>query len=397
MLVLVLNAGSSSLKYQLIEMDNESVLAQGNCERIGIDGRIVHKFHGEKHVFEKALPTHFEALNAVVSLISEGELAAVKSLSEIKAVGHRIAQGGEGVDKSMLINDDVLAVIEKSKELAPLHVPAMLSAIDACKKIFGGDIAQVAVFDTAFHQTMPKKAFIYPIPYEYYEKHGIRRFGYHGTSHKFVSKRLAQVVGGNLSEMKIVTCHLGNGSSVTAIKNGKSIDTTMGYTPLEGLLMGTRCGTIDPSIPFLLARKENLSLDEVEAILNKKSGCAGVSGVSSDDRDVQEAADNGNERAALALDILRYQIKKYIGAYAAAMEGIDAIAFTGGIGEKSWQTRRDVCKGLEFLGVKLDEQLNKSLNGEEAVISTPDSKVKVCIIPTNEELEIARDTLALAN
>ena len=396
MLILVLNAGSSSLKYQLIQMDDESVVAQGNCERIGIDGRIVHKFQGEKHIFKKPLPNHYEAIKEVVALLTAGEFAAVRSLSEIKAIGHRIAQGKEGIDRSMVIDGKVLGMIEESKEIAPLHVPAMLTVIDACKKVFGEKITQVAAFDTAFHQTMPQKAFLYAIPYEYYEKYGIRRFGYHGTSHKYVSRRLAEFIGKDYSNLKIVTCHLGNGSSITAVKNGKSIDTTMGLTPLEGVLMGTRCGAIDPSIPFFIARKENLPFDEVEKILNKKSGYLGITGRSSDDRDVQDAADAGDERAILALDMLRYQIKKYIGAFAAAMEGLDAVAFTGGIGEKSWQARADVCKGLEFLGIKIDEKINKDMNGKEAVISTPDSKVKVCIIPTNEELEIARDTLALA-
>lgn len=396
MLVLVLNAGSSSLKYQLINMQDESILAKGNCERIGIDGRISHTVHGEKHVFENTLANHTDALSTVIDLLTKGEFAVISSIGEIGAIGHRIAQGLEGVDKAEVIDERVWKDIESTVPSSPLHTPAMLNCIASCTKLFGKDQLQVAVFDTSFHSTMPPKAYIYGIPYEYYKKYGIRRYGYHGTSHKYVSLRLAKLLGKKPEDLKIVSCHLGNGSSVTAIDGGKSIDTSMGYTPTEGLIMGTRCGTIDPTIAFTIAENENLSLQEVKDILLKKSGLFGISGVSSDDRDVGIAAEEGNERAKLTGQVLRYQIKKYIGSYAAAMNGLDGLLFTGGIGEKSWELREEVCSNMEFFGIKLDKQKNKELNGQEACISAADSKVPVWIIPTNEEKMIARETYEIA-
>ncbi len=392
--VLVINAGSSSLKYQLIDMTTENVLASGNCERIGIDGRLTHKTGADKKVLDVALPDHETALHMVLDLLT-GQDGVIGSLQEIGAVGHRIGTGWEGADKAFPIDAQVMENIEKTKDIAPLHTPAMLGGIKACAHLLGENIPQVAVFDTAFHQTMPPKAYIYPIPYEYYEQYGFRRYGYHGTSHKYVSRRCAKLMGKAPADLKIFTCHLGNVSSVAAIDGGKSVDTTMGYSPLEGVPMGTRSGTIDPALIQHIARKTGKNLDEVMDVLNKQSGLLGMSGLSSDDRDICEAMEAGNERAKLAASVVRYTIKKYIGAYAAAMNGLDAIVFTGGIGEHNPELRQEICGELSFFGVQMDEGKNTSMHGEGCV-TTPGSKVQVWVIPTNEELMIARETYAVA-
>lgn len=393
MKILVINAGSSSLKYQLINMEDESVLAVGLCERIGIDGGIVsYKNHEGKKIEDNIdFPNHKVALEKVIELMTKSEYAVISSLSEITAIGHRVVLGGEKVTKSSLLTDDVIGVLEECAELAPLHNPPQIMTIRVCQEIFGDKIKQVGVFDTSFHQTMPERAYIYPIPYEYYEKYGVRRYGYHGTSHRYVSARCASVMGKDIKDLKIVTCHLGNGCSITAVDGGKSIDTTMGLTPTAGFTMGTRCGDIDPCIAPYIMSKENIDIKEMDNIFNKKSGFLGISGVSSDARDLEEAYKNGNKRAGLALEIQQYQVRKYIGAYAAAMGGIDAIVFTGGIGENAIEHRADIMRGLEFLGAKLDENKNNTRGGE-VEITTDDSTVKAFIISTNEELMIARDT-----
>lgn len=398
MKILVINAGSSSLKYQLIDMTGEKILAKGNCERIGIGGHIIHKTSDGK-VIEKDLefPTHSEAFEALKTVLLTGDAKVIDNLSEIDAVGHRVVHGGEKFAQSVLITDEMLKVVEDLSELAPLHNPANVTAIKACQKALGEQVPQVAVFDTAFHQTMPEKAYMYAIPYEYYEENGIRRYGFHGTSHRFVSKRCAELLGKPADKLKIVTCHLGNGSSVTAVDGGKSVDTSMGFTPLAGIVMGTRCGDIDASIIPYLSEKHNLSMQEISDILNKKSGYLGISGVTSDDRDLREAAENGNKRAALAGTMMRYSIKKYIGAYAAAMGGVDAVVFTGGIGENSYSMRSEVCENMEFLGIKIDETKNVDLSGTEADISADGARVRTFIIPTDEELTIARDTQEVLN
>lgn len=397
MKILVINAGSSSLKYQLIDMDREKELAKGNCERIGIDGGfITHKTHTgvvDKH--EAGFKTHNDAFKELIRLLSTGENAVIREMSDISAVGHRVVQGAEMFRESVIVTEDILNKVESVSELAPLHNPANIMAIRACQEVFPGNVPQVAVFDTAFHQTIPPKAYIYPIPYEFYKKHHIRKYGFHGTSHRFVSSRLAQLMNKPLSQMKVVTCHLGNGSSITAVDGGNSVDTSMGFTPLDGLIMGTRSGSIDPSIVTYLMDKENLSTQEVNDILNKKSGFLGISGVTSDQRDLTAEAEKGSERAQLALDIQRYQIKKYIGSYAAAMGGLDAVVFTGGIGENSSTARREICSNLEFMGLVLDSAANSEANGREKEISASNSRVKVFVIPTNEEMLIARDTKAL--
>lgn len=392
MKVLVINAGSSSLKYQFIDMDSEAVLAKGLCERIGIGGHITHKT-GDK-VIEKDLefPTHKEAFQAVVDCLTKGEGAVIADAKEISAIGHRVVQGGEAYSQSTLITPEVLQAAIDYSEIAPLHNPPIIVAIKACQEVFSKDVPMVAVFDTSFHQTMPEKAYMFGVPYEYYEKYHVRKYGYHGTSHKYVSERLAQILGKDPSELKIVTCHLGNGSSITAVDGGKSVDTSMGLTPLDGVLMGTRSGSVDPSAVTFLAEKEHMSIQEVNDMLNKRSGYLGVSGVTSDDRDLRAAATAGNHRAALAGEMQRYQIKKLVGAYAAAMGGLDAVIFTGGIGEHSADCRRDVCSNMEFFGIQLDENKNAANNGAEELISTEGSKVQVWVIPTNEELAIARDT-----
>ena len=392
--ILVINCGSSSLKYQLINSETEGVLAKGLCERIGIDGMLTYQPEGgEKEKSEIAMPTHTEAINAVLAALTNEKSGVIKSLSEVGAVGHRVVHGGEKFTSSCLINDESMKAIEECNDLAPLHNPANLIGIRACQELTPG-VPMVAVFDTAFHQTMPDVAYTYGIPYEYYEKYKVRRYGFHGTSHSYVSKRTAEIVGKPYDQMKIIVCHLGNGASISAVNCGKSVDTSMGLTPLEGLVMGTRSGDLDPAIIDFVGKKEGLSLDEMNEVLNKKSGMLGISGVSSDGRDLEAAAETGNKRAQLALDVFDYRVIKYIGAYAAAMNGVDAIAFTAGIGENNIKMRKDVCSSLTYLGVKLDEEKN-NVRGEERIISADDSKVQVLLVPTNEELAIARETLAL--
>ena len=392
--ILVINCGSSSLKYQLINSETEGVLAKGLCERIGIDGMLTYQPEGgEKEKSEIAMPTHTEAINAVLAALTNEKSGVIKSQSEVGAVGHRVVHGGEKFTSSCLINDESMKAIEECNDLAPLHNPANLIGIRACQELMPG-VPMVAVFDTAFHQTMPDVAYTYGIPYEYYEKYKVRRYGFHGTSHSYVSKRTAEIVGKPYDQMKIIVCHLGNGASISAVNCGKSVDTSMGLTPLEGLVMGTRSGDLDPAIIDFVGKKEGLSLDEMNEVLNKKSGMLGISGVSSDGRDLEAAAETGNKRAQLALDVFDYRVIKYIGAYAAAMNGVDAIAFTAGIGENNIKMRKDVCSSLTYLGVKLDEEKN-NVRGEERIISADDSKVQVLLVPTNEELAIARETLAL--
>ena len=393
--ILVINCGSSSLKYQLIDSETEKALAKGLCERIGIDGRLTYSpAGGEKEVTDAPMPTHTEAIQLVLDALTNEKTGVIKSLDEVGAVGHRVVHGGEKFASSSLITDEMLAAVEECNDLAPLHNPANLIGIDACKKCMPG-VPMVGVFDTAFHQTMPKEAYMYALPYEYYEKYKVRRYGFHGTSHSFVSKRTAEFLGKDVKDMKIIVCHLGNGSSISAVKNGESIDTSMGLTPLEGVIMGTRSGDIDPAILEFLAKKEDMSIADLNNMLNKKSGVYGLSGgVSSDFRDLGEAAAAGNDKAQLALDAFAYRVAKYVGAYAAAMNGVDAIAFTAGVGENDADTRKAILSRLTFLGLELDEEANKK-RGEDNIISTPDSKVTVCVIPTNEELAIARETLAL--
>jgi len=395
MKVLVLNCGSSSLKYQLINMDNEEILAKGLAERIGIaNGLVKHEVAGkQKVIINENMDTHKDAIRIVINALVDVKHGAIKSMDEIVAVGHRIVHGGEKFTSSVIIDDEVKATLEECSELAPLHNPPNLMGIEACEEILP-NVPMVGVFDTAFHQTMPKSAYIYALPYELYEKYKIRKYGFHGTSHKYVVNKAATVLGKPLEDLKIVTCHLGNGASLAAIKHGKSIDTSMGFTPLEGLTMGTRCGDIDPAITTFIMEKESLDTTGLNNLMNKKSGILGISGVSNDFRDVEEAADNGNERAQLALDLFYNRVKKYIGAYAAIMGGIDAVVFTAGLGENSPETREAVCEGLEFLGIKIDNVKNK-VRGKQTVVTTDDSKVKVILIPTNEELMIARDTVAL--
>ena len=395
MKILVINCGSSSLKYQLLDMDGEKLLAKGLCERIGIDGHLSHKPQNGKPVFDAdiPLPSHTEAIAAVLDKLTSAEYGVVASMDEIGAVGHRVVHGGEKFAESVRINDDVIAAIEECIPLAPLHNPANITGIEACKAVMG-DVPQVAVFDTAFHQTMPGKAFMYAIPYEYYSSLKVRRYGFHGTSHRYVSKRAAEMLGKPIEELKLISCHMGNGSSICAIDGGRSVDTSMGFTPIAGLPMGTRCGDIDISILEYLASNTGLGVKELTNILNKKSGVLGVSGVSSDFRDLDNAAADGNDRAALALDIFHYDVAKTIGSYVAAMNGVDGIIFTAGIGENSAATRAAICEYLGFLGIEICPECNKK-RGEELFISTADSKVKVMVIPTNEELVIARDTREL--
>ncbi len=395
MKIFVVNAGSSSLKYQLIDMENEKVLAKGLCERIGVSGAISHKAaDGRTYSAETPMPTHSEAFEAVVYALTKSEAKVIDSFDEISAIGHRIVQGGSIFKESCLIDSDVIDKIEQLSELAPLHNPANLLGVRACIKIFGEKIPQVAVFDTSFHQTMPPKAYMYPLPYEYFEKYGVRKYGAHGTSHRFVSDRLADIEGKPKKDLKIITCHLGNGCSITAIKDGACLDTSMGFTPLDGFMMGTRSGTIDPSALTYLAEKENLSPADVNRICNKESGMLGISGVSNDNRDICAAAEGGNKRAQLAIEMQRYEILKFVGSYIAAMNGVDAIAFTGGIGENDPDLRKYVCDNLTFIGVEIDDEMNK-LRGKEVKISTDASRVNVYVIPTNEELAIARDTLEI--
>ena len=390
--VLVINCGSSSLKYQLIDMDGEKVLAKGLVERIGIEGSLLkHEKTGlDKLVIEENLKNHKDAINLVLKTLLDAEYGAVKSLDEIDAIGHRVVHGGEKFACSVVINDEVIDTMKENIGLAPLHNPPNIIGIEACKEILP-DVPMVGVFDTAFHQTMPPVSYIYPLPYELYEEMKIRRYGFHGTSHKYVSERVAELTGKSLEGTKMVTCHLGNGASLTAIKDGCSFDTSMGMTPLEGLVMGTRCGDIDPAIVTFLMDKQDMTAEQVDNLMNKKSGVLGISGVSNDFRDIEAEAEKGNKRAQLALDKFAYTVKKYIGSYAAAMGGLDYIVFTAGLGENSSSARKEICDGLEFLGVEIDDEKNKT-RGKEAEISKDGSKVKVFVIPTNEEVVIARDT-----
>ena len=393
--VLVINCGSSSLKYQLINSDSEAVLAKGLCERIGIDGRLVYQKAGcDKEITEAAMPTHKEAIQMVLDALTNDKTGAIGSLKEVNAVGHRVVHGGEKFAKSVVITDEVIAAVEECNDLAPLHNPANLIGIRVCSELMPG-VPQVAVFDTAFHQTMPAKAYLYGLPIEYYKKYKVRRYGFHGTSHSFVSKRAVEFLGLDKDNSKVIVCHLGNGSSISAVVNGQCVDTTMGLTPLEGVVMGTRSGNIDPAIMEFIAKKENLDIAGMMNVLNKKSGLLGMTGISSDFRDVRKASEEGNERAALALDAYRYRVAKYIGSYVAALNGVDAITFTAGVGENSWEMRSEICEYLGYLGVEVDEEKNKAAIGEQAVISTPDSKVKIIVLPTNEELAIARETVKL--
>ncbi|MCT4565044.1 MAG: acetate kinase [Maledivibacter sp.] len=393
--VLVINCGSSSLKYQLIDMNNENVMAIGLAERIGIKGSVVkHEVPNmDKVVIEKPMEDHRAALQIVLDALVDENHGAIKDLKEINAVGHRVVHGGENFSGSVIIDDKVIKALEDCIELAPLHNPPNLIGIRACEELMPG-VPMVGVFDTAFHQTMPSSAYIYPLPYELYEKYGIRKYGFHGTSHRFVSARAAQVLGKDINELKIVTCHLGNGASLAAVENGKSVDTSMGFTPLEGLVMGTRCGDLDPAIVTFIMEKEGLDINGMNNLLNKKSGVLGISGVSSDFRDIEGAAADGNERAQLALDKFNSRVKKYIAGYAAVMGGVDAVVFTAGLGENSASNRLEICSGLEFMGINIDEEKN-NVRGKDAIVSADDSKVKVLVVPTNEELMIAKDTVEL--
>ncbi|HBW12458.1 MAG TPA: acetate kinase [Proteiniclasticum sp.] len=395
MKVLVINCGSSSLKYQLINMENEASLATGLVERIAIEGsKLTQKVDGrEKYVLTVPMKNHKEAISHVINTLLDDVQGVIKSSDEISAVGHRVVHGGEKYSASVIITDEVMKDLEEFSQLAPLHNPPNIIGINACKELMP-NTPMVAVFDTAFHQTMPEKAFLYGLPYELYKENHIRKYGFHGTSHKYVSQRAAEILGEDIKGLKLVTCHLGNGSSVAAVNGGISVDTSMGFTPLEGLLMGTRCGDIDPAIiPYLMDVK-GYSYEEVNNIMNKKSGVLGLSGVSSDFRDIEDAAAEGNERAKLALDVFHYRVKKYIGYFMAAMNGVDAIIFTAGLGENAAETREEIIADMEWFGIKMDKEKNK-VRGQERIVSTDDSKVKIIIIPTNEELMIARDTLTL--
>lgn len=395
MKILVINSGSSSLKYQLIDMKNETVLAKGLCDRIGIDNSFLKhtKTGSDTVVIEKDLTNHKIAIQEVISALIDEKLGVIKDMAEISAVGHRVVHGGEKFHDSVIIDDSVIKGINDCIELAPLHNPPNIIGIEACKQIMP-DVPMVAVFDTAFHQTMPRHAYLYALPYDIYEKYGIRKYGFHGTSHKYVAQRAAAMLNKPLEELRLISCHLGNGASICAIKNGKSVDTSMGFTPLAGLAMGTRSGTIDPAVVSFLMDKEDMSIKDVNDYLNKKSGVLGISGVSSDFRDLHSAADEGNERAKLAIDIFAYRVKKYIAEYSAVTEGIDAVIFTAGIGENNDIIRENIVKGLGHLGIDIDSEKNK-VRGREIDISTPDAKVRTLVIPTNEELAIARETLAL--
>ncbi len=392
--VLVINCGSSSLKYQVIDSDSEVVLAKGLCERIGIDGRLVYQPKGgEKEMTQAPMPTHTEAVRMVLDALVNPTTGVLKSLEEIDAVGHRLVHGGEKFAASTLINEEVIAAVEECSDLAPLHNPANLIGVRACQEVLK-DVPMVGVFDTAFHQTMPKKAYLYGVPYEYYEKYKVRKYGFHGTSHSYVSKRAAEMLNKPYDNLKTIVCHLGNGASICAVENGKSVDTSMGLSPLEGLIMGTRSGDIDPSAVEFMAKKENLSLEEILNVLNKESGVYGISGLSSDFRDLESASKEGDERAKTAREVFCYRTAKYIGSYAAAMNGVDVICFTAGVGENDGRIREGICSYLGYLGITLDENENQK-RGEEAVLSVPDSKVTVLLVPTNEELAICRETVAL--
>lgn len=398
MKILVINCGSSSLKYQLMDMSDESVLCKGAIERIGLpisggEENVIIKVNGEKYTYDKELPTHVDAFNEVKYIISEGEHRVVDSFDEIDAIGHRVVQGGSIFHKSVLVDEQAAAGVKKLGPLAPLHNPANLQGYEACLAVVGPDVPQVFVFDTAFHSTMPPKAYMYALPYEYYEKYAVRRYGFHGTSHKFVSQRVADKMGKDIKDLKLITCHLGNGSSIAAIEYGKVVDTSMGFTPLDGFMMGTRSGGVDPSAVTYIMKQENLTPDEMDTILNKKSGVNAISGVSSDDRDICAAQNAGNERATLAHEMQAYEIAKFIGSYVAAMNGVDAIVFTGGIGENGFWLRSKVCSYLGFLGVHINESLNQqTVKGAEAELTDPEDRVRVFILATDEELMIAKDT-----
>ena len=398
MKILVINCGSSSLKYQLMDMSDEFVLCKGAIERIGLpisggEENVIIKVNGEKYTYDKELPTHVDAFNEVKYIISEGEHKVVDSFDEIDAIGHRVVQGGSIFHKSVLVDEQAAAGVKKLGPLAPLHNPANLQGYEACLAVVGPDVPQVFVFDTAFHSTMPPKAYMYALPYEYYEKYAVRRYGFHGTSHKFVSQRVADRMGKDIKDLKLITCHLGNGSSIAAIEYGKVVDTSMGFTPLDGFMMGTRSGGVDPSAVTYIMKQENLTPDEMDTILNKKSGVNAISGVSSDDRDICAAQNAGNERATLAHEMQAYEIAKFIGSYVAAMNGVDAIVFTGGIGENGFWLRSKVCSYLGFLGVHINESLNQqTVKGAEAELTDPEDRVRVFILATDEELMIAKDT-----
>lgn len=392
MKILVINCGSSSLKYQLIDMTKEDALAKGLVERIGIEGSILtQKANDEKYVIEEPMKDHQDAIKLVLAALVDEKHGVIKDMSEISAVGHRVVHGGEKYANSVLIDDEVMKSLEECVKLAPLHNPPNIIGINACKALMP-TTPMVAVFDTAFHQTIPEHAYIYPIPYELYKKYSVRKYGFHGTSHRYVSMKAAELMGKDIKDLKIITCHLGNGASICAVEGGKSIDTSMGFTPLEGIAMGTRSGNIDPAIIAFLMKELNISIDEVNDMLNKKSGVYGISGVSSDFRDIEEAAEKGEHRAQLALDIFHNRVKRFIGAYAAIMSGVDCIVFTAGLGENSAMSREEICRGLEFLGFSIDEKKNNEGRGFAKEISIADSKVKVYVIPTEEELMIARDT-----
>lgn len=391
MIVLVVNCGSSSLKYQLVNMDNEEVMAKGLVEKIGLpDSQLTHKWNGQKKEIQQSIPDHNVAVKLVLDILTDAECGVIKSMDAIDAVGHRVVHGGEEFAASTLITDEVMKALEKCSAMAPLHNPPNIIGINACKAIMPG-VPQVGVFDTAFHQTMPAKAFMYGLPYELYKEDHIRRYGFHGTSHRYVAGEVAKVMGKPVEELRIINCHLGNGSSLAAIKYGKCVDTTMGFTPLAGVLMGTRCGDIDPAIVLNVMDNHNLSTKDMDKLMNKQSGVLGISGVSSDFRDLGKAAEEGNERAQRALDMFHYQVRKEIGAFAAAMGGVDVITFTAGVGENGIEDRAAIASGLEYLGAKLDPQRN-DVRGKDALISTDDSTVKMYVIPTNEEIMIARDT-----
>ncbi|MBQ9439112.1 MAG: acetate kinase [Paludibacteraceae bacterium] len=396
MKILVLNCGSSSIKYKLFDMSDNSVLAQGGIEKIGLPGAFLKLTlpNGEKKVIEDSIPEHTKGVQMIFDALTNSEYGALKSLNELDAVGHRMVHGGERFSQSVVLTDEVLKAFEACNDLAPLHNPANRKGIDAVTKLLP-NLPQVGVFDTAFHQTMPDYAYMYALPYEYYEKYRIRRYGFHGTSHRYVSQRVCDFLGVDIKDKKIITCHIGNGASIAAVDHGKCVDTSMGLTPLEGLMMGTRSGDVDGGAISFLMEKEHLDAQGVSNLLNKKSGVLGISGVSSDMREIETAVKSGNKRAELALAMYFYRIRKYIGAYAAAMGGVDIILFTGGVGENQWQCREEAVKGLEFMGIKLDKSKNTGLRGEEAIISAADSRVTLCVIPTDEELMIASDTLAL--
>ena len=396
MKILVLNCGSSSIKYALYNMDDKSVMTSGGAERVGLDGAFVKVklANGEKKKVMHDIPEHTEGVKFIFSLLTDPEIGVIKDLKEIDAVGHRMVHGGEKFNKSVVLTDEVLKVFEECSDLAPLHNPANLKGVQAVAELMPG-LPQVGVFDTAFHQTMPEKAYLYAIPYELYKEYGVRRYGFHGTSHRYVSQRVCEYLGVNAADKKIITCHIGNGGSIAAVDGGKCIDTTMGLTPLEGLMMGTRSGDIDGGAITFIQKKLGLDADGMSNLLNKKSGVLGVTGISSDMREIEEAEQQGNALAKTALDMYFYRIKKYVGAYAAAMGGCDIIVFTAGVGENQAGMREAVCKDMEYMGIKFDAEKNKTIRGEEAIISAPDSKVTVCVIPTDEELMIATDTMSL--